>query len=218
MNLREIHQNQEIRFLSIAPPSSGALAIISAIKGLRDRYSFLRAPQTVEDFNLTSGASFGQGVFQKRFAIDRAAIFGTGLVCEVRVSNEQLSEFILDLSEWLKSEIGFSVQGYGYPSTYHSGLEVSSDQPLNLDIYTPIAKAIDAKLVAYGHAKAASYETVGFSLGSDPYKTQAINQSQFSFARREGHAYDQNIYYSVAPLTVTDHMELLQELEKQLLA
>jgi hypothetical protein len=100
--------------------------------------------------------------------------------------------------------------------TYESNLAVKSDHDLS-KVLTPNSAAIAAVNKAYGSDRYPAVELAysGFVFSVDDTTFPGIKKPiKFIVDRRVGVPLDQNIFYSQAPLTTDDHLDVLRAFER----
>lgn len=82
------------------------------------------------------------------------------------------------------------------------------------DLWEPIRSTLSAGVQAQGF-KVAPYERAGFSFQTDGEKAQpeGLKPGRFVLERRAGRGFDEDIFYSEAPLSTAAHRDLLELVE-----
>jgi len=70
-----------------------------------ERYGFLKAPQTLEEFDLEKGVVFQSGRFGS-VSIVGITFFRNGIVVDTRSSTEDAENFLSDAGEWAEQFFG----------------------------------------------------------------------------------------------------------------
>ena len=183
---------------------------------------------TDAEYDATKGITFGHGKFKVRttesaegrvseeIVIDSFQAFNDGVVVNTRAFVEDADLFLDDLIAWTTKSFGFNIlDDPPIQRTYASSIEVTFQGSL-APLFNKIGilnKRITTALTSYGKVPQ-SYEVSGFSLHCDTTKLLPPNPAAFTFERRVQHSYTSNLYFSSAPLKTTDHLKVLEELEK----
>lgn len=190
--------------------------IPSLVNDVVTRYKFSTFPKNPEDFDLQKGVMFQLGVFQgpdKDPVTAHLTIYNDGFVADTRSSTTDSDEFLEDGFNWLSKEYGYTpIQEIIRSKTYVSEVYVKMDKALN--ILNPklerFAELLSSNVEGYGDN--VILETTGISFLSDP---GIIGRpGPFKLERQEGIPFEENRYYSIAPLQTEAHLEMLEELEK----
>jgi hypothetical protein len=184
---------------------------------LVNRFNFQVFPQKPEDFNEQAGITFTDGKIPEG-TIDRLQIFSHGVVVDTRISTDVSVKLLHETLLWAKDSLHLRYEERMIKRVaYVSQLTFQSD--LKLDKLNPILEKassyIDSRLAA-GLKQTLKYETTGFVLNLDQSTTK-LTPSSFTLERRIDIPFQDNKYFSTAPLQTQDHVLLLQELEKALL-
>ena len=79
--------------------------------------------------------------------------------------------------------------------------------------FTEVAN-VASEMVRSSGAWLEGFDFHGISLGCDPQKSGPIPIGRFAVERRLNRPFEQNIFYSEAPVKTADHLKLLEMLEK----
>ena len=117
---------------------------------------------------------------------------------------------------WL-SGTNFTVITYQYV-TYFSQLEVVLDASFgSAASFLSSSRMKLAKLLsAYNNTEPVDIEMSGFSLNYDAVKRKEASWGGFTIERRTGRPYEENVYFTQAPLQTDDHVAVLTEIEESL--
>ena len=186
-----------------------------AIEAVKARYNFLKSPL---DFPTpppsNEGYKYESGVFNSksgRVMIVHMTIHGDGVVVETRSSTEDGDSFLEDVTSWVSKE-------YGLPShtdlpirrIYASELNVSYSKPPT--IFNPkIAPLINEISSAIGDERKGKADFLSLQLSTD--QTRSTQPAIFKFEREINVAFEENRFYSFAPIQTDPHIKLLEKLE-----
>lgn len=209
---------RSIRFVKSGPIKDMSVSLFDVAKKLEARYKFLESPQTVSAYDFSKGVTFSGGEYGKGRAITKFQIYENGLLSESGEGTEFCDEFFDDVLDWANKEFGLVIsEQTNLGRVYHNEIEFESILPLE-KLFGPISfisQKMPELLLSYGQQKHL-YEFTGLVCDVDSTKIAQPLPTQFALERRVGRAYDENLYYSRAPLRTRDHIELLEGLEREL--
>jgi hypothetical protein len=190
--------------------------MLSIIRPIIEKYTFVQFPAKPEELDLGKGIKFAGGSFQKDphndIAID-LTIFNDFIVADTRSSTEDSDAFLDAFLTWIATEIGLApYQEVLRSRVYLSELWVKTDKSLNIlnPKLADFAKRLTSLIVGHEHHPIA-FETSGIAFWTDPI---IVNPpGPFKFERAENTPFAEYRYYSAAPLQTKDHLEMLTELE-----
>jgi hypothetical protein len=183
------------------------------LAAIRDRYSFQIYPKTIEEADETTakGIVFANGSFtvgSARHTIVKATMFGDGIVVDSALSTDFCEAFLADALGFLAGQFGLTyAQEMIHRRVYVSELIVRTHKGLNR-LFAPLAAVRERLHSLTAH----SFEPAGFGFSIDMQATTA-RPTAFRFEREVGKSFDQNRYYSSAPLRTREHDELLTQME-----
>ena len=189
------------------------------INGLVDRYGFTKWPTTPEEMDEAKGLKFINGKFtlpSGESIIINFTMFNWGLVVDSRSSTQSSEACIKDGLDWTVREFGYAdyndiIRSKSYQSEVHVHTAKTFDSlSQKLQLF-----AEKLSLLVKGHGSL-SYKTAGITFSNDPGPNN-ISPFQFRFERVDSTQFNENRYYSVAPLETDVHLEMLDELESILL-
>ena len=225
MQLKEILFSQILRAGKIRPPEGG-VHISDAVNFMRQRYMFVTAPKSLEEFDFNRGVEFGHGKFtlrekqskksskEKSYVIGGFQFFSSGLVVNSTASTEVLDEFLDDLIEWAVPQFGFTQPAMSIgPSQYTSQIEVQLDFRFPQNPFEEMVGKAVQSMMAKNQPDAPQYEKSGVSWQFDPPPNAQVAGRQFLIQWREGASKSSGLFYSQAPLSTPDHLKLLEKIE-----
>lgn len=198
------------------PQTSRKMHQIDAAQAIQSRYKFLQIPKTVDEFNINNGVSFFGGSFNNH-PIDKLVIYTNGVLCESRLSTEDLEPFADDLLAWAMKETGIDVPHNG-ARAYLSNIEIESKIELDekFEKFAALGKIISAILCSYGQSPK-DFTFSKLALHCDLTDVPVPKASNFTFERRDGLPYGDHRYFSSSPLRTKDQLAILNELEALLI-
>lgn len=233
MKLLAVLFSQSMRFIRFANPM-GTIYMPDAVKALQDRYGFIQVPTSLQEYDLTKGVAFSHGKFalQKRLSlkgvepefksdvivIDKFQIYGNGMLAETKSFVESADLFIDDVIRWGTEKFGLRLlEDPPVRKLFMSQLEVKLDTPVLSSLVqqsNPITKQLSSYFKNYD-IECPPFEINSFAFHYDLTNCQAPAPTAFNIERRAGHPYSSNVYFSGAPLTTRDHLDLLTILDKR---
>jgi hypothetical protein len=194
----------------------------TAVAALVEQYGFLSVPTheelTATAVDPTKGITFRRGkleVGSKLIAIDYMQVFAAGLSVATH-SNTSESDLVLDhLMQWAQSQFKFKFEeikpGIGHASQLEIRLEHSL--PAWFPILSEIGSAITKGLDEFWGVKP-SYELITINFWHDKTKYPQFAPPIFRLDRRESVSFEQEVYYSEAPMSTDNHITVLERLER----
>ena len=190
------------------------------LDSLRSRYNFQVVPTPAQLFEFDTkkqAVQLAMGSFKSTDGEVGVSLtyYTDGLIAETRGTTARADEFLADVLAWVHDEYG-----YAEPSSlkmrkvYSSELHVSLQDTLSL-----INPALDNIAGAYGtrakwSGQSNRFEVTGISFGSDPASKAQV--PPFRLERDINAPFDEQRYYSVAPLQTADHLQILGQVESLL--
>jgi hypothetical protein len=188
-------------------------------RAVAERYSFLKYPQTLEQFDELKGVEFVQGK-SKGTVIQKLTIFTQMLTIETRVSTDESKRILEEMLLWASEKFKLnyapnkSIQHFAYVSslTFYSDAQLLAPMPA---IARLAAKTGD--LVSDIWKERIEYDGLQIAVGHDPL-ARKYGMASFYIARRTDAKFSEHKYFSEAPLPTHDHLRLLEEYEHEVRA
>ena len=189
---------------------------------IRERYDFLRAPDLSKPISELDqqGYQFLDGKFADRngnIVIEEFTIYNDGISVSSYVTDTAES-FFLDFMAWAREE--FQVRPFSHEPKriYRSQLTVHFAKPLAniLKGFDGFFNLLSAALETYT-GTSSPVDLVRFGVGVDEAKSEGVGYAPFSVERRIQIPFEEEWYFSDAPLPSNVHVELLEELERRML-
>ncbi len=230
MKLVSIILGEAVRLFQARNPIGGTY-LPDLVDGFKERYGFLEAPTSLQEFDPSKGITFRHGKFKigerilpdgriyEEIVIDSFQIFSDGFVVGTQSFAEDADLFLNDVIGWAFKAFGSTIiEGSPIQYAYNSHIEVSFLKSLTplFDKISTLNKRVTSALTSYGSITPPSYQIAGFSLHCDLTNMAPPRPGAFTFERRAQEPYSSNLYFSSAPLKTEDHLKLLEELEKTL--
>ncbi len=218
MKLLSIKQARSIWLAYLVDLNPRGLDLIALVPFIREKYRFLEMSPAVDKINKeTKEIKFGLGSYQKdpqhNIGID-LSIYNDGFVVDTRSSTDDSDAFLNDFLNWISVEFGLvPYQEVLRKTLYASELWVQTN--ISLNTLNPKLEAFTNRLTSLvvGHEDhPISFETSGVMFGTDP--TMVNPPGPFRFERLIDVQFNENRYYSAAPLQTNLHLKMLEELEE----
>jgi hypothetical protein len=205
-------ENSRIILLTQVHRPGGQTYLPEAAAKLVQRYSFAKYP-SVEEI-LKGTLSFSVGLFGGA-QIQEMTIYNDGVIVASRSDTDILDAFLEDLFAWIAKEFGIVPVITNRPEKHHeSTLVVKAKRDLALAI-KPAREVGDAfNRMWRKNYFDVDYANSGFSLGCDAQQFKGRRHpTNFALERRMGIVFEENVFFSVAPLRTKDHLDFLARVE-----
>jgi hypothetical protein len=222
MELRQIISATAARLIRLEP----VYYLPALIQQVRERYGFVQYPNTPQEIlSADSPLSFFHGKFVdatgRLILIRSLKLAGEGVAVETIASTHDADAAMEDLLDWAHREMKVTINSPG--GWYISQVEVKLNA--SMDDWFPAWKRIGALISGRHETRPAaegaspietpSYQPYSFSMYIDPSKGVKI-PCAFQIERRATVPYSENVYFSAAPLSTDEHLELLAEIERSM--
>lgn len=182
--------------------------------GLVERYGFIKYPTVGAVVDDDKGLEFIGGKSGKH-VIDKLVIIGSGVYLDTTINTAASQMLWLGMMEWAVEKFGITfkremVKRAAYVSTvtFHSDVPMLAANPIFAEI-----GAVASAEVEKNFKQPLIYEPVAINIAFDKLSTK-IGTAPFTVQRREGVPFEENKYFSTAPLKTEIHLELLEKWEK----
>ncbi len=202
-------------------PRSG-VDIRQLVEFVGKTYQFMAKPTFPEGVPpfVIPAFTFQSGVFvsgESKWPIFQLAIIPNGDVVtapDTDIAERALNDFIA----LLDTEFGYRFAGAEKTYVFQSNVVVEFDRPLEeaIEAFGRIETILNGASIRPQPFK---IKRLTFGIG-EPVQAQVLNstddlqKSDFSIERRAGEAYEKNRYFSSAPCKTSDHLQLLQDIER----
>jgi hypothetical protein len=212
----EIREIILARSVQIFRSSGGTVGYLPDIANqLKERYQFIKAPSVEEllPSDPPKGAEFHHGRLpdDPNVVIDKFTVFSDGIVVDAAGTTDHADRFLEDLQTWAKQVLPkVSVTA---PRLYLSQLVIKMEPSLSrfAPLLSPIGTRIGTYLHSYG-LNVPSYDISTITMNFDSLGKPPPVPGQFFIDRRLNVSYEENIWFSQAPLRTSDHIALLDKL------
>ena len=215
MELVEIEASRII-FLTQVHRPAGQLYLPEAVAKLVARYSFAKFPSLDNILKTDEANVFSIGKF-KDVQIYELKTYSDGVIVSAQCDSDVLDEFLSDFYNWTEKELGLVPKITAKPEKhYESQLIVKSEK----DLAAAIAPRHDLagefnKVWKRGKYPECEYVLSGATIDCDVSKFKGRRKpSRYMLDRRIGVPFEENVFYSAAPLTTKDHLAFLGAIER----
>ncbi len=193
----------------------GRVPIQAATKLLCERYGFIQSPKTLEDWQKQEGAIFAYGQ-HNGVVITRMTIYARGIAVDTQTSTDDCDKIIQDALSAANTTLGISISRPLTRKLYLSELTFVSDASLNAihPSLASLAKKVGPFVESF--IPGVKYEVTGVHLNVDETNLK-YSGGPFRIERRSGIPFNENTYFSSAPMPTGEHAKALQDLEASLL-
>jgi hypothetical protein len=215
MKLLAVMSARAIWLVKVSRLNPRGRSLMPAVIGLAERYKFSKVPQlttlTVRPLDLR----FENGVFEGAdggpIAIN-LSIYDDGLIADTRASTDESDRFLEDALTWASDEHGLPGHAeLGVERLYSSELMIDID--LTANVFNRRFSAFAEKLQrGISNNPGTPMEFIALSFGPDPAKTQRA--APFRIERLQNTSFGKREYYSSAPVSTSEHVGLLEEMER----
>jgi len=219
MRLVAVTKARALAFLEIDELNMGGkVRLYDCVARIVERYQFLVFPQKIEDFDLEQkGIQFGSGKADG-LVIDTLKIYNRALVLDTLSNTDDSKRIVLDMLEWGRESLGLTYSPDQITRWGHiSDLVFSTDFPLLATFSSPLEKlAKKTSTITEQTFGGLSYQAMSVTIGHDPtVRKNAI--AGLLITHRADTKFDENRYFSEAPLPTDLHIQYLQEFEADVL-
>lgn len=193
---------------------SGTVYFPELTNALVERYGFIKYPSKAEDFENSKGIEFEGGRDGKR-VITKLSILDNGIYLDTSIDTSASEAIWFEMMGWASDKLGISfdpamVKRRAYVSqlTFYSDVSVLETNPILSEIGNLLTTEVEAN---YGQRL--EYEPTALAVGYDA-QTVKLGTAPFNVQRREGVLFDENKYFSTAPVKTEIHLDILEGLER----
>ncbi|MHC1726747.1 MAG: hypothetical protein AB9866_12175 [Syntrophobacteraceae bacterium] len=216
MKVLSVKQARSFWFFHLTDLNPSGQNVLRLIPFIVEKYNFLQFPNLMQDVDMSKGLKFSRGAFSTGLGEVEIefTLFADGLLADTFSNTDNSDAFLDELLNWLANDFALApYEDILRSKAYVSELWVRCNRPLN---------AVNSRLAGFteylsslveGHSHhPISYETSGIVCWTDP--TILNPPSPFRFERAADSLFEENRYYTVAPLRTEKHLEILERLEE----
>lgn len=192
--------------------------LLDAISAIKERYGFAQVPNLNESLIELEqkGYQFAGGKVAyngREYAVNEFVIYNDGM--SVSSSVTQIAEiFLSKFMDWATENYGVRSFSHSPTKIYRSQVTVGFAEPLSniLKGFDKFSKAVSAELNACLGIDS-PVDLVRFAVGVEETGAGRIGYTPFTLERRIHVGFEEEWYFSEAPLPSDVHLKLLEELE-----
>jgi hypothetical protein len=189
------------------------------VKGMVEKFGFLKFPEKAEDLDETKGIDFIGGKWGN-VTVEKLTIYQNGLLLDTRASTAESERIIEEGLAWASSTFGLIYEPKMIKRRgYLSNLCFYSACPFLLKSSLPVSKLTERVHNAVGKITGdkTPWEPTILTIHSESIPRKPVG-APFTIQRRAETAFSENKYYSEAPLPTDEHVRLLEAFEADALA
>jgi hypothetical protein len=218
MKVLSVMRAESVRAIRIVGGDYGYLPEAAAL--FAKQYGFIGTPTAGEiaAAEPAKGIIFRNGKLEtsdRLIPVDLFQLFPNGLSV-VTHSNTTDSDLVLDhITDWGKLTFKLEIEPLKKGIGHSSSLEVRLQRPLPalFPVLSEISAAITKGLDDWWEIKPA-YELININFLHDKSKYPQFGPTAFRLDRRDNVPYEQEVYYSEAPMSTDNHIAVLERLER----
>lgn len=204
-----------VRFLNLENP--GSIYLPDLVDGMKSRYRFWEVPTKLADFNTETGANFYQGQFDGK-VLKKFMLHNAGILIEASVNTYETEKISDDFIAWaLERFDAHYVDSVPVSKVFTSTMEVrvSDAVAARFNGFGELSSRLTEMVRGYG-INSPDYTITNFAMTVDEQKVTGLKAGRFLFERRASRPFEDNVFYTEAPVTSEQHWELLNILERAL--
>ena len=227
MKLTAVARAQSV--YALAPNIFATVPVFDLVDALKAKYNFRHVPTGPELINAAANqpATFlwgkrelnGRSVTVESLQVQNFTNFATTVTVVTRTSTDDSDAVLSDLAEWIQSTFAVNAKPI-FPINYLSHLEFELENSVaqKLSFFNPISDRITEHVKSYGFTACPPYQPTAVYLYFDNgiLTNPPTLALPFSIDRRAGVPFEENKYFSQAPLKTHDHISVLTELDRLL--
>jgi hypothetical protein len=186
---------------------------------VRTAYGFQSFPQFHANAPLPAIQDFQMGRFStdgESYVINRLIMTIDGDIA-IATRTEQADLFLDDLRRLLDEKLGYRLRDAAIRKRFVSNIVIEFDR--GLELYLAKLSEIMSVINDSRPAERSPFNIKRLSFGGmDTYPPSAdplvlLERADFTIDRREGHRFEENRYFSSAPMTTQDHIRVIEQIE-----
>jgi hypothetical protein len=217
MELLRFEESKVVYLINVARPE-GSPYLPEMAHELAIRYNFIQRPSSIEEL-LGNVVNFGTGRFED-VQIDNLSIYGDGVAATAKAPTSKIDGFLDDLLQWAGERFGTVPVNVGkrrrlYESVFIA--QAAGDILAPLSALQGLMAAYNELVDGYDYDSANSHRLTGFFFDHDVTSAVVRRPMRFTLERRTGVPFEDNVFFTTAPLRTDDHLRFLDFVERSLL-
>jgi len=194
------------------------------VKRLQERYKFLKVPATYEELFPTDpnqGIKFEQGTFTPEDGktptiVELFQLLPNLILVQTKDSTDSAVAFLEDYVQNANRSHPDTIRLFG-PPLYGSELEFSWDKPVDrcAPLMTATTQRLDSLVTSYG-SQVPRYRIASIVVNFNGLGLDGAVPAHFSVEWRTGIPDAEKLFFSLAPVRTSDHIALLETLDRDI--
>ena len=183
-------------------------------KGLRERYEFLKVPQTLDEW-AQDGGKFLNGR-HGNIIISQLLLLSKGIGVDTKTNTDDCETVLRDVLTWAANNFGINLRLNPARMVFVSQITFVSD--ISLNWLHPSLKMLADRAGPFANpvVPGSIYETAGVTIKVDDSNLKT-SPGAFTIERRIEVPFSENTYFSQAPMPTSEHQKALQDFETAVL-
>lgn len=187
------------------------------VDGIQRKFKFWEYPKSMAEFLQENGASFGNGIVNG-IKIRNLTLFKQGLFVREFMNTKDIDSIIDIIIEFILDNYNISyINTPPVLKAFNSAIVVRmSPDIMNYILkFGKLSEQISKMVSEYGFTSS-KFQVSSLSLQPDPSKTVLLQPGKFVIERRAGYPFEEGLFYSTAPVSTEQHLNILLELERSI--
>jgi hypothetical protein len=191
----------------------GSISLAKIAPRLVEKLEFSSFPKTLEQFDESKGIVFEEGIWDG-IPVQKMTIYNNGIMMDTRKGTDASLEVLKGVFDWAVIEFGLVVPEFALQNIrFLNSFTFFSDKIGYLG-GTPVGRLAESlsQRIAEITGRSRSYETIRIDIDFDRLEQQ-VPIAPLTIQRRIASPFEQNKFYSEAPLPTDVHIALIEQLE-----
>jgi hypothetical protein len=196
----------------------GSISLAKIAPRLVEKLEFSSFPKTIEQFDESKGIVFEDGLWNG-IPIQKMTIYNNGIMMDTRKGTDVSLRVVKEIFDWAVIEFGLVVPEYGLQKTRFLNRFTFFSEVLAALGGHPVKRLSESlsQHVAEITGRTHRYETIRIDIDFDRMEQQ-VPIAPLTIQRRITSPFEQNKFYTEAPLPTDAHIALIEQLEADILA
>ena len=196
----------------------GSISLAKIVPRLVEKLEFSSFPKTIEQFDESKGIVFEDGLWNG-IPIQKMTIYNNGIMMDTRKGTDVSLCVVKEIFDWAVTEFGLVVPEYGLQKTRFLNRFTFFSEVLATVGGSPVRRLAESlsQHVAEITGRTRSYEIIRIDIDFDRME-QKVPIAPLTIQRRITSPFEQNKFYTEAPLPTDTHIALIEQLEADILA
>lgn len=196
----------------------GSISLTKIAPRLVDRLEFSSFPKTIEQFDESKGIVFEDGLWNG-IPIQMMTIYNNGIMMDTRKGTDASLRVVKEFFDWAVIEFGLAVPEYGIQKTRFLSRFTFFSEALAALGGHPIQRLAESLSQRVGEitGQTRRYETIRIDLDFDRSELK-VPIAPLTIQRRITSPFEQNKFFTEAPLPTDVHIALIEQFETDIIA